>query len=327
MKKRFFAIVTLFVVSIFILLSNGISAFAEETVLYLGGMPAGFLLDTRGATVVGTCDVVGDTVVDSPAKKAGVTVGDVILCINDVEVNNASDIANQLTNGDVKILKVKRNGEIIYLSLFPALDASGDYKMGVFIRDDVGGIGTVTYFTDKGYGALGHPVVDENGDVVEVRSGNLFKCRITGVVKGEKGKAGELRGVFIKKNAIASVDKNTCSGVYGCMNDDFDFSSLRKVSVGTAKIGAASIFTTIDGSLPKEYDVAIVKVDETKGDYKNYVIKITDKDLISITGGIVQGMSGSPILQNGKIVGAVTHVFINDPTRGFGISIKNMLNT
>ena len=154
----------------------------------------------------------------------------------------------------------------------------------------------------------------------------MFNCEITGFIKGERGRAGELRGTFDRRRKIASLDKNLNSGVYGDICDNENLSNLREIELGNAKMGDASIYTTINGTCPKEYSISIIKVDTISRDTKNFVIRITDQRLLELTGGIVQGMSGSPIVQNGKLVGAVTHVFINDPTRGFGISIDNMIN-
>ena len=161
---------------------------------------------------------------------------------------------------------------------------------------------------------------------MNVDKGNIYQCSIVNVVKGERGRAGELKGLFLNDKCIAAADTNCATGVYGNFNRDYDTSSLRSISIGeNVQPGKASIYTTVDGVKPKEYSVSIVKVDSRNKQNKNYVIKITDKDLLEQTGGIVQGMSGSPIIQGGKLVGAVTHVFLNDPTRGYGISIMNML--
>lgn len=146
------------------------------------------------------------------------------------------------------------------------------------------------------------------------------------MIKGERGRAGELKGVFLKNTAFATAEYNTKTGVTGTMKEgEVERLNLRKVEMGEAKVGSATVYTTVNGSEPKEYSMSIVKVDKGEKDNKNLVIKITDDELIDITGGIVQGMSGSPILQNGKIVGAVTHVFINDPERGFGVSVQNII--
>ena len=196
------------------------------------------------------------------------------------------------------------------------------------IRDSISGIGTVTYI-EKGtlrFASLGHAVADNTGKLMNVEKGNIFQCSIVNVVKGERGRAGELKGLFLNDTSVAVADTNCVTGVYGNFNKNYDTSSLKTMRIGeSAQPGKASIYTTVDGVAPKEYSISIVKVDGGNKQNKNYVIKVTDKELLERTGGIVQGMSGSPIIQDGKLVGAVTHVFLNDPTRGYGINISNML--
>lgn len=303
------------------------NVYAEGEKLYLGGIPAGFSLYTRGACVVGLCDVITENGISSPSKNADIRVGDLILSIDGLEVNSAADIENSVKNELIKDISLDRNGEIVTTELVPAKDMSGKYKLGVFIRDCVNGIGTITYIKGDKFASLGHPVINEDGSILKIMKGKLYSCSITGVVKGERGKAGELRGVFQRGAVIAEIEKNNLKGVYGSIyGSEIDYDSLKEISTGEAKVGNAVIYSTINGSEPEEYSISIIKVDGNNKDNKNFVIKITDKTLLSLTGGIVQGMSGSPIVQDGKLVGAITHVFINDPSRGFGISIDNMLN-
>ena len=325
MKKtfRFFG----FVLTLLILLSSQYykSAFAGQSV-YLGGMTAGFSLNTRGVQVVGFCDVLTKNgAVNSPAKNANLIVGDVILSINNKEINNASDIENNVKSNFKHSVLIKRQDETLNLNVSPVEDVNGNFKLGIFIRDNVCGIGTITFIKNGRFASLGHPILNDTGALLEIKDGDLFPCHITGCVKGEKGVAGELRGVFIKNKPFGYIDKNLQNGVYGYLSDDFDFESLEKIEIGTAVPGEATIISTVNGDIKKEYTISIIKVDNLS-ETKNMVIKITDKSLIDASGGIVQGMSGSPIIQSGKLVGAVTHVFLNDSTRGFGIDIANMLN-
>ncbi len=325
MKKKILFVVLSILIA-FVVINPKTTLANSGEYLYLGGIPAGFTLNTRGASVVGLTDVITKDGLKSPAKDAGIEVGDLILSINGIDVNNAEDISKSLKSSKELVVDIKRKCEQFETTITPAQDLTKNYKLGVFIKDSVSGIGTITYILGDKIASLGHPVVDENGELMDIIGGNIFSCDINGYKKGERGMPGELHGYFSKSSKIGNINKNTIYGVYGAINkNDFDYSKLIKIEKGSAEVGKASIFTTIEGDLPKEYSVSIVKTD-TFSDTKNLVIKINDKKLLDTTGGIVQGMSGSPIVQNGKLVGAVTHVFINDPTRGFGISIENMIN-
>lgn len=326
-KKIFLCLSLLFLILLYPILSPCDIVYANsDRKIYLGGIPAGFSLETKGAYVAGVCDVVTQDGVKSPSKDAGIVLGDYIISIDGVEVNSAFDIEKAVVSDGYKDVLIDRCGIIMKKSVMPAKDLGGKFRLGVFVRDSVSGIGTITFFKDGKYASLGHPVLDDNGLVLSVLKGNVYPCEITGYIKGERGIPGELKGVFIKNSSIGNIEKNIRNGVYGKLEESFDFSDKTEIEVGEAKIGKASIFTTIEGDKPQEYSISIVKTDGDVGANKNYVIKVTDKTLLDKTGGIVQGMSGSPIVQDGKLVGAVTHVFINDPTRGFGISIKNMIN-
>ncbi len=322
-KRKTFILILLAFLMLFSIQSTRTYAYSEE--IFLGGMPAGFSLYTRGAIVVGVCDVITENGLISPSKNAGIEVGDIILYIDEIEINNAIDIERALKTNQTKMVTISRNNELILEKIIPAKDINGHYKLGVFVRDDVSGIGTITYIKGNSFGSLGHPILDDRGNLLDITGGKLYNCNITGYVKGERGKAGELRGVFLRNKSVGEIDLNTNVGVFGKLNSNFDKSSLVKVKLGHAKMGDAKIFSTINGSAPKEYSISIIKVDNNI-DTKNFVVKITDPDLTDCTAGIVQGMSGSPIVQDGKLVGAITHVFINDPTRGFGISIDKMFN-
>ena len=323
MKRKFLAILLL----LFVCFNTSVlkTVYANEQ-LYLGGMPAGFSIETRGAYVVGLSDVVTENGIKSPSKIANIQIGDIILCVDDMEVNNSIDLANCINNENTRILKIKRKDQINLVTIKPEKDINGYYKIGVLIRENINGIGTITYIKGNKFASLGHPILDETGNLVEIRSGNLFKVNITGCVKGERGKAGELRGVFLKTKSIGNFTKNTNCGVFGEIDfNEMCVNNLTKIEAGHAMVGDACIYSTVYGETPRKYSISIVKVDDDICS-KNFVIKITDKELLDLTNGIVQGMSGSPIIQNNKLVGAVTHVFTNDPTRGFGVSIENMLN-
>lgn len=324
--KRKFGFLSVILSLLLVLTASYASVFADNSEeYYLGGMAAGFSLKMRGVQVVGLCDVVTPIGSVSPSKDAGIKVGDVILRINDCEINDVSDIEKNTADNKSVTLQILSEGNLIDKTLLPAKDMSGNYKIGVFVRDSVSGIGTVTYIKDGYFASLGHPILDDDGKALEITGGSLFSCNVTGCIKGERGKAGELRGVFLRTNPIAAIEKNTTCGVFGKLNENFDCGKLNKITIGEAVPGNAQIMSVVDGVNVCKYDISIIKTDNYS-ENKNFVIKVTDKNLLDVTGGIVQGMSGSPIIQNGKLVGAVTHVFINDPTRGFGINISNMIN-
>ncbi len=326
MRRLKYLIVTIFSVVLLFSSVAFLYPYAYSDCVYLGGFTAGFTLKTRGATVVGITDVISEKGNVSPCKCAGIEIGDVILSMNGVEVNTATDID--------KVLKEYKSGFIItevlkgdkkkLCDVFPEKDVTGSYKLGLFIREDLNGLGTVTFLTDNGtFASLGHPVTNETGGMYNLRSGEVYESCIVGVNKAQRGHAGELKGMFLGSKPIGSITINTNVGLFGKINK-FNPLEYVKVSVGQAKIGKAEILSTVDGQIPKKYDIEIVKIDNRIGNNKNYVIKVTDKELLGYTGGILQGMSGSPILQGGKLVGAVTHVFINDSARGYGIAINNM---
>ena len=314
------------------LLFSGVTVSAQAEVVYIGGMPAGFTLGLGGAQIVGICEVLSEQGPASPAKEAGLNTGDLIVSIGGMPISSAEEIDKALsaTMGKETDVTVRRGEEDCTKKISPVKDkVSGRYRLGVLIRDSISGIGTVTYIrkSDRRFGSLGHAVAGRDGKLMNVSQGDIFRCSIIDVVKGERGKAGELKGLFMNEGSVAVADKNCSAGIYGRFHDGYDLSGFKTAEIASeATPGKASIYTTIDGVEPKEYSVSIVKVDAGNKQNKNFVLKITDEDLLAETGGIVQGMSGSPIMQNGKLVGAVTHVFLNDPTRGYGISISNMID-
>jgi stage IV sporulation protein B len=333
MRKTKFNFI-LIVISFILLFSSNFQVLANSEKVYIGGFPAGFIINTEGAEVVGICDVfTGDEII-SPSKQAGVAIGDIVVGLNGFSIKGALDIESALKNysGISTNITVIRSGQKFDLVISPAKETgTGKYKIGLFIRDSMTGIGTMTFIkqTDLRFGALGHPVLNQNNELVKIENSEVYLCSIIGVNKGLKGKPGELRGLFIKEQIIGVADKNTSSGIFGYFNEKSSIlteDKLIDVGLSTAKPGKAKILTTISGTEPKEYNINIVKVDKNDKQNKNLVIKITDQELLKETGGILQGMSGSPIIQNGKLIGAVTHVFINDPTRGFGILIDKMIN-
>ena len=334
MRKFKFSTLTILLIFIiaFAVAGTPVGASADGKEVYIGGIPAGFTLGLGGAQVVGICEVLTVDGAKCPAKEAEIYVGDIILTLNGVTIESAKDLDTVLAKEKKTeyTVEIQRDGEEMTKEIKPAKDiTSGKRKLGVLVRDSVSGIGTVTYIEKDTlrFGSLGHPVMGENGAAMKVAGGKIYNCSIVNVVKGIRGKAGELKGVFLNDTHIATAEKNCDCGIFGQFKKGYDFSRFKcakTAAVGDTHPGKASIFTTIDGITPKEYSVSNVKVDKNNKQNKNFVIKITDDTLLAQTGGIVQGMSGSPIIQDGKLIGAVTHVFLNDPTRGYGISVDNM---
>ncbi len=299
--------------------------------LYVGGMPAGFMLSAGGAQVIGVCDVIGEEKTSSPAKDAGIKSGDIITNVAGIKIETVADLNSILAkNGENQLeITIKRGENKETVKLKPEYDrTSKKYKIGVLIRDTISGIGTITYINPntRKFGALGHTVGEEHEKMTS--EGKLYHCSIVSVLKGVRGKAGELHGIFLGDGVFGKTQTLCECGIFGEIGDDIDLSNLNKVQADSSDVqpGKAYIFSTVNGQTPQKYDAEIVKVDKGNKENKNYVLKITDKNLLEATGGIVQGMSGSPIVQGDKLIGAITHVFLNDPTRGYGIDVEKMLN-
>ena len=308
----------------------------KDLEVYPGGINVGIKISTKGVLVVGHSDIESlQGKIDSPAKLAGVQIGDVLLKINNNEIKNSKDLSSKVNSlNESKItLEYIRNG-IIEKRTINLEKENNEYKLGLWVRDSTAGIGTLTFFNkeDSTFGALGHPITDgDTNKPFVINNGNLMNSSIISIRKGEKGCPGELKGLFInEKESIGKIQKNTECGIFGKGEDSLInpiFSKPMKVGFrNEIKEGSAKIITTIDESGPKIYDIEIVKLlPQEEAGPKSMIIKITDKELLEKTGGIVQGMSGSPIIQNDKLVGAVTHVLINKPDIGYGIYIEWML--
>ncbi|MGL4654714.1 MAG: SpoIVB peptidase [Sarcina sp.] len=339
---------SVFAFSIFFLNGNSTkSALATENVgskerlkVYAGGENIGIKISTKGVLAVAFSDIesMEGKVVKSPAELSNINLGDVILKINGKEISTSKELLGVVGESKTGIveLTIDRNGNVINKKVNLIKNKKGDYKLGLWVRDSTAGIGTMTFFDDKTgvYGGLGHPITDsETEKIISVGDGKLVKSTVVNVRKGEVGSPGELKGIFNNDRvALGTVGKNTSTGIYGVVNeknasqyksDDRFYEVAFKEEI---KVGPAKIITTIDEGGPRYYDISIEKIlDTVKGPNKNMLIKVTDPELLAKTGGIVQGMSGSPIIQDGKIVGAVTHVLVNRPNIGYGIYIENML--
>ena len=307
----------------------------EETRLVPGGAAVGVALATKGVLVVGVSDVAGK----SPAQQAGLRAGDVIESINGQELTSSEQLTALVSAAGGSLLNVtfNRDGVMRQAILAPMQDtASGAWRIGAWVRDSTAGVGTLSYYNPVygSYGALGHAINDgDTGRLLPVRLGSLLQAEIVDVRRGKKGTPGELRGSFLRDQVIlGDMEKNTQLGIYGYLDAPYQNPLYPDgVPVGyqeSVEVGPAIILSTIDGNGVRAYSVEIVQAArQLMPAQKSMVIKVTDPVLLEKTGGIVQGMSGSPILQNGRIIGAVTHVFVDDPTQGFGVYIEWMLST
>lgn len=316
-----------FAVLIILISSLSAPAFAADIKeVAVGGMPFGVKFATGKILVGGLCAVDGDAGSVCPAKDAGIAENDIILKVNGNAAGEAEDVTSAVENsgGESMIFTVEHDGKMKNLSVTPQKSqSSGKFRVGLILRDSSAGIGTVTFILPEtgAFGGLGHGICDKvTGDLCPIRRGCVSHVTITEISKGTPGAPGELRGIFSNEKS-GSVISNTHYGVFGVMTD---FENPEMLDIGSYKEGKAEIITTLDGEAGKKYSVSLSE--NPDGPDGTFSVEITDDELISRTGGIVQGMSGSPIIQDGKIVGAVTHVLIGDPHRGYGIRIGKMLD-
>ena len=314
--------------------SRLVSADYSSLKLYPGGVPFGVKFLTEGVIIIGFSDVKTDSGKLCPATQAGLKQNDVILKINGETVTDASTLSALTERCDGKALTVtySRDGRQAETTLTPCYcKEEGKYKTGMFVRDSGAGIGTVTYIVPDtlDFGGLGHGICDgETGKLIPMQRGSVVGVTINGVVKGLSGSPGEVRGYF-SSGKTGTLLKNTENGVFGAFVTLPDGLVCEPLSVGTRNeltAGKAYIYCTLDGTTPQKYEIEISEIRRDSTSNKCFNVKVTDKSLIDKSGGIIQGMSGSPIIQNGKLVGAVTHVLVNDPTAGYGIFIENMLS-
>ena len=299
----------------------------------LGGNVFGLRIFSDGVIVAGVGTFSSDGATVAPAKKAGVKQGDIIKEINGVAVTSNHDVsrAAEESHGEKLSVKFVRDGKTKTVEIVPSKDtADGKYKLGMWVRDSSAGVGTVT-FVDNLTGTvagLGHAICDsDTGDIIPLRSGDMLNVNIRGCVKGTSGTPGELCGVFGNK-VFGELYVNGSYGVYGVAAEKD--STAKKIPValsGEVKTGKAQIVSTVSENGPEYFDIEITKIHRGDDGEENMVIKVTDEDLLKKTGGIVQGMSGSPVVQNGMLVGAVTHVFVNDPEQGYAIFAETMILT
>ena len=307
----------------------------SENLLIPGGMPIGIYMETDGVMVLGTDEIKSsDGSSTSPAKHL-VKDGDYIVGIDEEEVENKQELIEVMQNMSKKtvILHLRRKMEYIDVKIHPAKDEEGKYKLGIWVRDNVQGLGTITFLNaNSEFGALGHGIHDvDTSELLEISEGTLYETSIQNIKKGQNGCPGGMEGIIVYNhyNVLGSITSNTETGIYGKIDRvDKVFKNQEAYPAASKeeiKTGKAYIRCAVSGEV-KDYEIQITKIDLHPGEVnKGIEIRVTDEELLRITGGIVQGMSGSPILQDGKIVGAVTHVFVQDSTKGYGIFIENML--
>ena len=303
--------------------------------VYVGGIPLGFAINTQGVIIVGDNVVQTENGSKLTTKTKELKSGDVLCAINGNKVCSVDDVISEVnkSNGARLTLDITRDNKEHQIEIIPEKDIStNEYKLGLWVKDDASGVGTLTFVNTETmrYGALGHPITDfETGIEIPVLNGKIYKCNLIGITKGQKGNPGELRCLFMQgNNDKGSVDTNCKYGVYGEVKEDSIIDKNLCVNIGSrmcVKPGKAKLVSSVSG-VQEEYDIEIIKASyQPKSSDKSMVIRVTDSRLLNLTGGIVQGMSGSPILQNGKLVGAVTHVFLSDPTKGYAIYADWML--
>ena len=308
-----------------------------NTVVIPSGETIGLRLYTSGVLVVGMSGIQGeDNNNYTPYKNSGIKEGDMITKVDNETVTCTSDLITKVNESDGKAVKITyvRNGSNYDTEILPTKTSDDEYKLGLWVRDAASGVGTISFYDPNTgeFGALGHGILDvDTEELIDIARGDIVTSKIVSIVKGEKGKPGELQGSIDNGKIIGEVYKNTNFGIYGKLNNveqiENDSDKVMEVMPrDEVKEGKATILCTLDDNKQEEYEIEIEKIyTSTNRTNKNMIIRVTDSRLLEKTGGIIQGMSGSPIIQNGKFVGAVTHVMVNNPEKGYGIFADTML--
>lgn len=299
---------------------------AYSDYILAGGENIGIELNSKGVIIVGTYEVNGK----NPAKEAGIHAGDKITKINNKEVSSIEEMLNiveKTTNKENIDITYLRAGKENKTTLKLTKTNDNIYKTGLYVKDTISGVGTLTYVdpNTKLFGALGHEIIEKNtGQKLEIKDGKIYSSTVTGITRSDIGKPGEKNARYDSSNIFGKVKENTTNGIFGNYTSTLPDKKLYKVAKDNeVKMGDATILTVIDGNIVESFGINILKV--STNEVKNILFEITDSRLLKKTGGIVQGMSGSPIIQDDYIVGAVTHVVVDDPTKGYGIFITKML--
>lgn len=312
------------------LISLGLSLIPMQVWAYsnqviLGGENIGIHLNTNGILIIGFYDVNGMSLRSNPK----LMIGDEIIKVGNTNVSTIDELTSAIEKeieDQTVDLTIKRNQSLLNINM-ELTQIDGVYKTGLYVKDNITGIGTLTYIDPetKIYGALGHEIIESKSQkMVEVKTGSIFESSVTSIIKSTNGVAGEKNANFKYDNKYGTIKENTVNGIFGSWEKDVNASKIEVAKPEEIKIGPAKIVTVISGNEKKEFDIKITSIQDYN-DTKNMTFEITDEQLLSKTGGIVQGMSGSPIIQNGKIIGAVTHVVIDNPKTGYAIFITTML--
>ena len=318
-----------------------VSVIERATVVPIGQV-AGLKLYTSGVLVVGMSEIKGlDNEKYKPYENTGIKEGDRIIEIGDNYISDTDGLLKVVNNSKGENLEVVyvRDGETLECNIKPVQTSKNEYKLGLWVRDSAAGIGTMTFYepsTNK-FAALGHGISDiDTGELINIANGDFITTKIISIIKGKKGNPGKIQGTIENQNEIGKIYRNTNLGIYGVIDDisAVNLNSTNKMQVAMRdeiKLGKATILCSLDNVTTKEYNIEIEKININNNyDNKSMLIKVTDDELLNKTGGIIQGMSGCPIIQNGKFIGAVTNVLVNDPTQGYGIfgdlMIKEMRN-
>ena len=313
----------IFLLTIFII-PQSILAYSDKIIA--SGETVGIKLNTDGILIVGSYDINGH----NSLVEAGLKSGDIISQINNNEVHTVEEMVNIISNCNCDSLKISyiRDNNTSKTTL-PLYEDNGVLKTGLYVKDSISGVGTLTFIDPetKYFGVLGHEIADSTtGEIINIKDGTIFDSKITGITRSSEGNPGEKNAILYSDKVEGKVFENTNKGIFGKYTNEYDTSKLYEVAnIDDIKIGDAKILTVLDGVEVGEFSIKITSVNKTKDKLKNIQFEITDNTLLDKTNGIVQGMSGSPIIQGDYIIGAVTHVVVNEPHKGYGILITNML--
>ena len=318
MKRYIITFLIVFLFPVYVL------AYSNKVIL--GGQNLGIAIESDGILVVGFYKV------NNTLNNSKLSVGDYIIKVNDDKVNTVDDLINSIENNvkDNKVNITYRHNNSIKDTVLNLEYNNGIYKSGLYVKDSLKGLGTLTYIDpeSKIYGCLGHEIIDSNtNSKVEVRSGNIFKANVTSITRSSDGSPGSKNAKFIEDKIYGNINKNVEEGIYGTYSGQIDNDNLIEINtLDNVNLGEAYIYTSLDDNMVKSYKINILRK-YNKSKIKNFYFEVIDSELLNRTGGIIQGMSGSPIVQNNKLIGAVTHVSVDSVKNGYGISIINMLET